>query len=127
MADIELHRVHNLGLKAARAAADRMAETLGRKFDLKGDWSGNVLKFERPGVSGSLAVSDKDLNLSVGLGFLLKALKGSIQKSIEQELDTLFARASQQHSAAPKTKPAAAPKAKPTAAKKPAAGRKKGG
>ena len=26
MADIELHRVHGLGLKAARTAADRMAE-----------------------------------------------------------------------------------------------------
>lgn len=118
MADIEIHRVHNLGLKAARAAADRMADHLGRKFDLKGDWSGNVLRFERPGVSGSLSVSDKDLNLSVGLGFLLKAMRGSIQKSIEHELDTLFARVKPQ---------AAAPKARPTAGKKPAAGRKKGG
>ena len=126
MADIEIHRAHNLGLKAARAAADRMAETLGRKFDLKGSWIGNVLKFERPGVSGTLAVSDKDLNLSVGLGFLLKAMKGSIQKSIEQELDSLFALAKPEPSAA-KAKPAAAPKAKPTAAgKPPAAGRKKG-
>ena len=118
MADIEIHRAHNLGLKAARTAADRMAETLGRKFDLKGSWAGNVLRFERPGVSGSLAISDKDLNLSVALGFLLKAMKGSIQSAIEQELDRLFA-----HAKAP---PEAAPKAKPTA-KKPAAGRKKGG
>ena len=117
MADIEIHRVHNLGLKAARTAADKMAESLGRKFDLKGDWAGNVLKFERPGVSGALAISDKDLNLTVGLGFLLKAMKGSIQSAIEQELDKLFARA----------KAAPAPRAKPTAAKKPAAGRKKGG
>lgn len=124
MADIEIHRVHNLGLKAARAAADRMAETLGRKFDLKGGWSGNVLKFERPGVSGSLAISDKDLNLSVGLGFLLKAMKGTIEKSIVQELDSLFARAKPQ--AAP-ANAAPAPKPKTTAAKKPAAGRKRGG
>ena len=120
MADIELHRVHNLGLTAARAAADRMADELGRKFDLKGNWDGNVLKFERPGVTGSLAVTDKDLKLSVALGFLLKAMKGSIQSAIEQELDKLFARA--------RPEPAAAPaKPKPTAAKKPAAGRKKGG
>jgi putative polyhydroxyalkanoate system protein len=119
MADIEIHRVHNLGLKAARTAADRMAEHLGRKFDLKGSWAGNMLRFERPGVSGSLAITDKDLNLSVGLGFLLKAMRGSIQKAIEEELDTLFAHA----------KPAPAPKAKPkaTAAKKAAPARKKGG
>lgn len=100
MADIELHRVHNLGLKAARGAADRMADHLGRKFDLKGGWHGNILKFERPGVSGSLAITDKDLRLSVALGFLLKAMKGSIEKSMVHELDQLFASAS----AAPKRK-----------------------
>ena len=93
MADIELHRVHNLGLEAARAAADRMAEQLGRKFDLRGDWEGNVLKFERPGVTGSLAVTAKDLKLSVALGFLLKAMKGSIEKAVVHELDELFAQA----------------------------------
>ena len=118
MPDIQIHRAHNLGLQAARTAADQMAETLGRKFDLKGAWAGNVLRFERPGVSGSLAITDKDLDLSVALGFLLKAMKGSIQSAIEQELDRLFARANAQ--------PPATPKAKPTA-KKPAAGRKKGG
>src|SRR5258707_13088081 len=91
MADIDIQRVHNLGLKAARAAADRMAEHLGRKFDLKGDWEANVLTFQRPGVTGSLAISDKDLRLSVSLGFLLKAMKGSIENAIAHELDTLFA------------------------------------
>ena len=93
MADIEIRRVHNLGMKAARAAADRMAEHLGRKFDLKGDWEGNVLHFERPGVTGSLAISDKDLSLRVALGFLLKAMKGSIESAVRNELDKLFVEA----------------------------------
>src|SRR5687768_4628422 len=114
MADIEIKRAHGLGTKAARTQAERMAEQLGRKFDLKGDWAGNVLRFERPGVTGSLTVGEKDLKLSVALGFLLKAMKGSIEKAVEQELDSLFRQA-----------PAAAPKAAPKA-KKAAAARKKG-
>lgn len=118
MADIEIRRAHGLGLKAARAAADRMAEQLGRKFGLSGAWEGNVLRFERPGVTGSLAVDDRDVNLSVSLGFLLKAMQGSIQNSIEHELDTLFA--------AQKAKAPAARKAAPKA-KKAAGSRKKGG
>jgi putative polyhydroxyalkanoate system protein len=111
MADIELHRVHNLGLKAARVSADKMAEHLGSKFGLKGDWDGNVLKFERPGVTGSLAITDKDLRLSVALGFLLKAMKGSIEQAVVHELDKLFAKA-------PETAPA--PKKAEATAKKPA-------
>ena len=90
MADIDLHRVHNLGLKAARVAADKMAVELGRKFDLRGDWTGNVLNFQRPGVTGSLAITDKDLRLSVSLGFLLKAMKGSIENAVLHQLDALF-------------------------------------
>lgn len=90
MADIEIRRAHTLGLKGARAAADKVAGHLGSKFGLKGDWQGSVLKFERPGVSGSLAITDKDMNLSVSLGFLLKAMKGSIETAVRRELDELF-------------------------------------
>ena len=78
-----------------------------------------MLTFQRPGVSGSLSISDKAVDLSIALGFLLKAMKGSLQSTIEQELDKLFAHAQAQ--------PAAAAKPKPTAAKKSEAGRKKGG
>src|SRR5258706_9091939 len=105
MADIDITRVHNLGLAAARTAADRMADQLGRKFDLKGAWSGNTLTFERPGVSGTLKIGDQDLHLSVALGFLLKAMKGSIEKAVVHELDTLFAKAPPTAEVKPKTAP----------------------
>ena len=108
MADIEISRVHNLGMKAARVAADEMAAHLGRKFDLKGTWEGNVLRFERPGVSGFLAITDKDLDLNVSLGFLLKAMRGSIEAAIRHELDKLFA-ASPPSAAKPTAKPKKGP------------------
>jgi len=91
MADIDIRRSHGLGLEGAREAADRMAEHLGRKFDLRGQWQGNTFGFERPGLSGFLAVTAKELHLSVSLGFLLKALRGSLERAIHEELDTLFA------------------------------------
>ena len=117
MADIELTRTHGLSLTAARAAADRMAESLGRKFGLAGTWKGNTLTFERPGVSGSLALTEKDLHLAVTLGFLLKAMKGSIERAVNEEMDRLF------------EKPAAedAARQSPPKAKKPAVPKKKGG
>jgi putative polyhydroxyalkanoate system protein len=90
MADIDVKRTHNLGLKAARAAADKMAEHLGKKFGLTGDWIGNTLSFERPGVTGTLAVDEKDLRLVVNLGFLLKAMRGPIDGAVRAELEQLF-------------------------------------
>ena len=108
MPDIDIRRTHQLGLSAARTAAERMADQLGRKFDLRGDWQGNVLNFQRPGVTGSLAVSDKDVHLSVSLGLLLKAMKGSIERAVQQQMDEIFeARAASPAGKAPK--PAKAP------------------
>ena len=117
MADIDIRRTHDLGMKAAREAADRMAEHLGRKFDLKGAWDGDVLRIERPGFIGTHTVTGKDVHLSASLGFLLRAMKGSIENAIHSELDSLFAAAP----AAPK-KPAA--RVRPKKAPPP---RKKGG
>jgi putative polyhydroxyalkanoate system protein len=93
MADIEIRRAHELGRVAARRAAEQMVADLARKFDLRGQWQGDVLRFERPGVAGTLALTERDLHLTISLGFLLKAMKASIEKAVLHELDTLFARA----------------------------------
>lgn len=93
MADIDLKRVHSLGLAGARAAAERMAEDLGRRFDLRSEWQGNVLHFTRTGLNGTLEVGAQDLRLAVTLSFLLKALRGSLERAIHEELDGLFASA----------------------------------
>ncbi len=112
MADIQIKRAHALGLKGARAAADQMAQKLGKQFGLSGDWDGNTLHFDRPGVQGSLAVSDKDMKLEVTLGFLLKAMKGPIERAVHDQLDQVLA------AAKPAAKAAPVAKAKPTTKKK---------
>ncbi len=91
MADIDITRKHDLGLARARDAAERMAAELARKFDLKGEWAGDVLHFRRPGVTGSLAIGAKELRIALTLGLLLKAMKGSIERAVSSELDALFA------------------------------------
>jgi putative polyhydroxyalkanoate system protein len=109
MADIDIRRAHGMGLAQARAAADQMAEKLGRKFGLKGEWDGDELHFQGTGVTGKLIVDAKDVVLSVVLGFLLKAMKPSIEKAVQHELDSLFA-ARAAPAAATKKKAAPPPK-----------------
>lgn len=91
MADIEVHREHRMGLAAARRAAEQMLSDLARKFDVRGSWQGDTLRFQRPGVSGFVAITQRDLRISISLGLLLKAMQASIETLVLQELDTLFA------------------------------------
>ena len=120
MADIDIKRAHDLSMKEARAAAEKMAAHLGKKFGLKGDWEGDTLHFDRPGMAGSLHLAPKQVTLAVKLGFMLSMMRGSIEAAVKEELDKLFA----EHKKAVGKKPAAA-KAAAATARKPPVGRKK--
>ncbi len=91
MADITLKRAHSLGHQGARAAADKMMAKLSEQFGMSGDWNGNVLVFERSGVSGKLAVTEVEIELEVTLGFFLKAMKSGIERSVNEQLDNALA------------------------------------
>ena len=104
MADISHKRSHALGLKGAHTAANKMADRLNEKFDLKGTWTGNTLNFTRPGVNGTLAISETEMKLEVTLGFMLKMMKGPIEQSVHEQLDKVL-----NDAAKPETKPAVAP------------------
>ena len=117
MPDIEIRRAHGMNPADARAAADRMADRLGKKFGLKGDWDGNTMRFQGTGVTGTLTVSPKDLHIAATLGFLLKAMKGSIEQAVTRELDQLLAAAPAPKPAAAKASAKPAPKAKPATKK----------
>ena len=130
MADIDIRRSHSLGMKAAREAADRMAEDLGRKFGLSGGWTGNTHHFDRPGVTGSLHLTEGELHLTVKLGLLLKMMRDPLEAAIVRELDSLFERHGRKQAAATaakKQKPGDAPAKKPASPKTGSGGRKKGG
>ena len=90
MDDIRIEREHGLGLAGARAAAEKLAADLGRRFGLAGEWRGNDLEFERPGVSGKLTVTETHVRLEVALGLMLKAMKGSIENAVHHEVEKVF-------------------------------------
>lgn len=115
MADISIKRKHQLGLKGARTAADKMADKLGEKFDLAGEWDGNVLVFQRTGVNGTLEISDNEMHLQVTLNFMLKMMKGPIEQAVHEQLEKVLEAPSKAKTATPVK---AAPPEKPAAKKK---------
>ena len=109
MADIHIHRDHELGLAKARKIAWKWAEEVEAKFDMactvvEGEFSDTV-EFKRSGVNGSLVVAADHFDLNAKLGFLLGAFSKTIESEIEKNLDALLSK-----SAAPAAKTAAAKK-----------------
>lgn len=95
MAEIRIHRDHELGLKKAREIAWKWAEQVEAKFDMactvhEGDDSDTV-EFTRSGVKGELTVTATGFDLVAQLGFLLGAFKSTIEAEVEKELDALLA------------------------------------
>jgi len=93
MPSIAIKRRHGLDHKRAKAAAEKIARDLNKRFDLEYAWEGDHIAFERPGLSGTLQVGKTDLRLDVELSFLLLPLKGPIEQAINKELDALFNKA----------------------------------
>lgn len=87
MATIRIDRKHTLTQAKARAAADRLARDLKKRYQLHYAWDGDDVLFERPGVSGHMHVGKGNITLEVTLGFLLSAMKPSIEREIHAQLD----------------------------------------
>jgi putative polyhydroxyalkanoate system protein len=89
MAKISVAATHHLSHSKARAAAERLAKDLEKRFHLEWHWDGDDCRFERPGVSGNMHVGKSEIRLDVQLGLLLSALKPAIEREIHAQLDRL--------------------------------------
>jgi len=87
---ISIRREHHATLANAKKVADKVAAKLATEYDLRSNWEGDVLHFDRSGLHGTLAVTAKDMQVDVKLGFLMAAFKGPIQAAMEKQLDTLI-------------------------------------
>lgn len=94
MADIHIVRGHTLGLEQARKLAFRWAEVAEAKLEMEctyeeGD-SSDVVKFKRPGASGTLEVTREHFELNAKLGLLLGVFKSKIEAAIVENLEQLL-------------------------------------
>ena len=90
MPSIEIKRPHSRPLAEARKKVQHVADHLSEKFDLSSEWQGDTLHFQRSGVDGHIQVGAKLVHVTVNLGFLLGALRGSVEREIHRYLDQEF-------------------------------------
>ena len=87
MPSISIRRRHKLDHKQAKAVARKIAKDLDKRFGLTCQWEGDEVEFSGAGVSGKMRVGKSQISLDVELSFLLLALKGTIERHINNELD----------------------------------------
>ncbi len=90
MADIHIVQEHTLTPKKAREAAQKVADKMAEEYDLECTWEGDVLRFERSGVSGSLTLAKKQAQMDLKLGFLFSAFSSKIESKISENMQKVF-------------------------------------
>jgi putative polyhydroxyalkanoate system protein len=90
MADINIVQQHMLGTEAARAAAQKVADKLATEYGLACRWDGDVLRFERSGVEGALALEDQRAALRIKLGLFASAFASTIETKVADSMRKVF-------------------------------------
>jgi putative polyhydroxyalkanoate system protein len=93
MPTISIKRRHKLDPKQAKAAAQKVAKDLNKRYGLICQWNGDEATFDGVGVSGTMVVGKGQIKLDVQLSFLLAALKGPIERAINKELEAVLDKA----------------------------------
>lgn len=91
MADISIIQRHTLPHHHARAAAQHVADQLAQEYDMAAEWDGDVLLFNRAGVTGSLTLTEQEAHVEISLGFLFKAFAAVIEEKVAAKMRKVFA------------------------------------
>lgn len=95
MATIDIRRQHTLGKDVAKQKAESLAKGMEAKLGIRWHWEGDKIKFDAPsgaakGATGQVGVSDSEVRVEIDLPFLLRAVKGTIEGRVNEELNKLM-------------------------------------
>jgi putative polyhydroxyalkanoate system protein len=90
MADISIVQEHRMTPNMARAAAQKMADRITTEYGLSCQWEGDVLRFERSGVQGSLTLDEQRAAMRIELGFLMSAFATAIEAKVTESMRKVF-------------------------------------
>jgi len=92
MAIIHIKQRHELTHDEARKRIEKVAEDLKHKLNADYQWDGDSLRFKRSGASGSIDLSDDQIELKIKLGMLLAPMKPKIERYITENFQSIFSK-----------------------------------
>lgn len=95
MADISVHRSHNLGLEEAQGKIDQIVADIREDFgnlvsSIKWNNEKTVAQVMGKGFTGEFRVSESEVGVDVKLKIFARPLKGKVQSKIEERMNKYF-------------------------------------
>jgi putative polyhydroxyalkanoate system protein len=95
MATIDIRRSHTLEKDEAKRRSEALARSMEDKLGIRWHWEGDKIHFDTPqgaakGTTGTVCVDPKDVHVQIDLPFLLRAIKGSVETKVNQQLDEVL-------------------------------------
>ena len=95
MATIDIKRAHTLDIAEAKTRAEALAKDMEGKLGISWKWEGDNISFDAPsgaakGAKGTVKVDASQVRVEIDLPFLLRAIKGTIEEKVSEELDKLI-------------------------------------
>ena len=90
MPTIHITRKHKRPLPEAKAAIERIAKGIAKRFSVDYGWNDNVLDFSRAGVDGHIALTKTEVKVKADISFLMLPIKGAIEDEIRKHLEAEF-------------------------------------
>lgn len=87
MSDICIKRSHNCNEQEVREKVQALIEKLVGKYGGHYIWEGNRANYHCSGVTADLCFDERELNVEVKLGLLMKAFKSVIEGEINQYME----------------------------------------
>lgn len=98
MAQISIHRDHELGFERACEVAQKWMNEAASKMGLECSTEPpaggeQLIRFKRSGIDGTVRITDKRFELDAKLGLMMASFKGMIESQIASNVDKLFNKA----------------------------------
>lgn len=90
MPTIHITRKHKRPIADARAAIERIAKGIAKRFSIDYGWTDNTLDFSRAGVDGHIALTKSEVRVKADISFLMLPIKSAIEDEINKHLDSEF-------------------------------------
>lgn len=92
MSEIKVSQPHNVSAEEARRKVQEF-EQMVQKYGVSSSWSGNQATLKGTGVSGSIAIGARSVDVVVKLGMMAKAFgvdAAKLEASIRKRLKSAF-------------------------------------